>query len=78
VLLTHEERNKFAAWLEERAREDRQLVVAVRGLGGAIMEQMARQQEARALAFEHVAKYLRSVEDQTISAAPADTAKEGS
>lgn len=67
MFLTLEERNKFATWLEERAHENQQIAKPMREIGGDIMEQVAQQQEAMAVIFEHVAKHLRSIEDSTAS-----------
>ena len=62
VVLTQEERDKFADWLEQEANTDHKMANQMKTLGGTGMELGAQKYNTEAMAKEIVAKLLRSIE----------------
>jgi hypothetical protein len=67
IELTKEERDKFAAWLEQEARSNDEMARNCEKVKGLSMEALAKKLKAEALAAVVVAKLLRRTEDLTIN-----------
>lgn len=68
-LLSQRERDRFATWLEQEARDGAIMAANIEKMAGGaptVME-LAKKERAEALAAEIIAKKLRSIESQTIS-----------
>ena len=64
-MLTPQERDKFALYLEQEAATDDQMVDQLEKMGG--VEPMVKKLRAEAMAAKIIAAKLRSIEDETIS-----------
>ena len=67
LTLTQEERDKFAAWLEQEAKTDHEMANQMKTFGGNAMEAGAQKYNTEAMAKEIVAKVLRSIETETMT-----------
>ena len=63
-MLTAQERDKFAAYLEREAASDRMMLEQLGKLSG--QEMMIKKLNAEAMASEIVAKRLRSIDTETL------------
>lgn len=63
ILLTQQDRDKFAAWLEQEAQNDNILVEQAMKLNGG--EIIAKHMKQRAMIFTMVAIELRKIEDMS-------------
>jgi len=66
VMLTAEERERFAAWCEEDAKTTFGLVEQMGKLLGGGIEAVAKRKRTEALAQSIVAKMLRSAQSMTL------------
>jgi len=66
IMLTPEERERFAAWCEEDAAATFGLVEQMEKLPGGGIEAVAKVKRAEALAQRVVAKMLRSTQSMTL------------
>jgi len=64
--LTREERNRFIAWLNDAASQERQLLVQIEKFSGAITEAIARHKRNEIGAYLVVMKHLLSMEEMDI------------
>ena len=65
ITLSREEREKFAAWLEQEAESD-DLMAKQADTLGSHAEPVARMLRNRAFAYAVVAKTLRGIEDYSV------------
>jgi hypothetical protein len=72
MILTDEERAKFAAYLEQQAHDnDGMAKLMEQSLPGAVPKDVVKLLRQDAAAFAYVAAKLRAVESETIEAAAA-------
>lgn len=64
MLLSKEEREKFAGWCRERARENRGLVEQMAKI--SVPQQLGDKLSSEASAYEVVASILESITEETI------------
>lgn len=62
LLLTPEERERFATWLEQEAAANQLLAAQMDMLAGSAMSYLARMKRDEVASFERVARILRSIE----------------
>ena len=66
MLLTQQERDKFATYLEQQAHDSEQLAKQMEKLPGSFLPQNINLMRNEAVAYAYVAARLRAVEEQTI------------
>lgn len=69
IALTQEERDKFAAWLEQSAKSDTEMAEQMGKLAGSnAVDAVAKRMKQRATTYSIVAKELREIESATYGA----------